>query len=192
MDWGVLYHFTSWIGGLSDSIKDIDIGFLAFFWFSLFELQIPEHFASGEVVKNLCLLMIGLFLSLNFVRPPRSGSWISWSLCTEVCKSVLMTAASVRYSRLSGWGGMGSVTWELWGGLQQSILHLALIFVLYLQIPSCCNPWTGHPFLFVYWCPNTIWRNIRNFTNKQGSGCRKNVLEQDHWRNWVPRKNRET
>lgn len=86
-------------------------------------------------MKNLCLPMIGLFLSLNFVRPFRSGPWISRSLWTEVCKSVLMSAASVRaqqsyWMRWCGHGYLGDLI----------LLPFAFIFVLFLQIPCSCNP----------------------------------------------------
>lgn len=118
------------------------------FWLSTwFWSPHPWTFCQWRCSEEFMLLIIGLFLSLDFVRPLRSGPSISRSLCTRVCKSVLMSAASVR-AQQSYWmrwygqcylGALGRTASPYY------LLHLLLFFiskslvtVILEQLIPCC------------------------------------------------------
>lgn len=67
MDWGILDHFMSWTGGLSDFLKDIDFQ-------SGFDLQIPEFLI--DVVEEFMLTDDGfVFITwLKRLLEPAHGS----------------------------------------------------------------------------------------------------------------------
>lgn len=150
--------------------------------------------------------MIGFAVIAQLCGPFRSGLWISRIMCTKGCKSVRMSAASVRAEQSY---------WVRWCGqchlctLRRTATVLRVYYVMHLllfliskskvavtleqHVPSCL-------FIDIFMTfegtsnthqPMRLFCCSRIFLMPVHVDIGKGALEQDHRRHWVLRKNKE-